>query len=348
MSVSYDPEIIDDEFDPEGGEAQPEYEVEGESEDGLAGPGEIDDDANDPTDPVTGRRRSEAVAVGWRPQDEFHGDQRLWRDWPEFLQRGYEDPRVMRENYSKLLQKTARQERQLSEANSKIATLTQQVGEVLDITKRNQQTVADQRREQLEARRRAAVADGDTSAFDQVEAELRRADEQAAPAPPPAQPTVPPPHPAIQEFIDANPWWSTDLDLQRAMNAHYGIVQNTRKDLDIDGQLALARRRTMADFPAKFGADPMANQPRPGAPPVRRPAAAGVARPTGASSAAPRRPLRASGFDAIADPKAREEARSAFEATRRADPGMTEAEYLTIYNDPSADPLELRRARKRP
>lgn len=324
MSQTYSPDI-DDEFEdgeappddqlpPEGAEAGDEYEPSGEDQ---------------------------ARALGWKPLHEFKGEPRLWRDWPEFLQHGYEDPRVLRENNQKLTQKTARLERQLAEARAQIGNLEGQVGEVLALTKQNAKATLDQRKAALDQQRRAAVRDGDESAFEQVEAELRAIEQ--APAPKPPEPAAPKFHPAITEFIEANPWWATDMELQKAMVAHYGAVQISRKDLDIEDQLQLAKQRLEADFPDKFGAPPV--PPRRQAPPAPRRSVADVGRPTGGPALPPRQ-RQASGFEAIADLKERQEAREAYASARRADPGMTEAEYLTLYNNPHADPLELRRLRR--
>ena len=339
MSATYDP-MIDEGFEDELAPVEDDLDAAPLPDDGEAEPPLAEDE----TDPVTGLTRDDAIAGGWRPLEDFQGEPRLWRDWPEFLRRGYEDPRILRERNATLMKKTTRLERQLGDTQAELATMKGQVGELLAITKQTQKSAYEQRRDALLAQRREAVENSDTSAFDRIEAELQR---EAAPVAATETPAAAPRfHPAITEFVEANPWWTEDLDLQRAMNAHYDVIQRSRKDLDIDAQLALAKRRLMADFPDKFGGAPVATtpRPRPAADP-RRPAAAGVARPTGgAALGRPRQPT--SGWDTIPDAAERAEAKAAFESQRRADPGLTEDEYLTIYHDPHADPLELRRQRK--
>ena len=72
--------------------------------------------------------------------------------------------------------------------------------------------------------------------------------------------------------------------------------------------------------------------------------AASVATPAPAPRRGPRQPT---GWDAIEDPQDRADARAAFESIKRADPGMTETEYLEIYTNPHADELALRAQRKK-
>lgn len=285
---------------------------------------------------------------GWRPLEEYKGDPAKWRDAEEFMLIG-QDPHVMAIENKRLAGRLARVDGRIERLQKTVEDQAGAMEELRKLARRADETGYKRARAELLEERKLAVETGDTGAFEQIEQRLETLDtERRASELPPAAPTRSPIDPAITAFQQANAsWFVPGSPLHKAMVAHFEIVEQRAPDQTIGQQLETAKKRVIADYPERFPREmtPPAvddDDDFEEAPPPRR-RAPNVAPP----SQAPRRPQRgAVGFDTIEDPAERAEARQSFEAIKRGDPGMTEDEYLEIYNNPRADAIALRAARK--
>lgn len=323
-------------------------------------PTEDDDDlevhAADMGDPTGGDDdftiEEQARARGWKAPGE-PGAPANAIGAEEFLARGSDDPRILREENRRLGTQVARLGRKIERMEESNALSNSehlvQLREMRALIARGENRQIDTKRIEITEARRGAIENGDVAAVDQFDEQLRALTpvEEAAPAsppPPPAPPGLPPEEKRIIDaWTAANPWYFADQSLRQAMMAAHSIVRVKHPGMGLAEQLEVARRRIVADFPDKFGIDEQEeDEPLPETPPVRRPAAA-VGRPSG--GAPPREGgARRTVWDQIPADE-REIAKSSYQTGLRNDPDQPASEFVQLWLDPHLDVLELRRRR---
>ena len=289
---------------------------------------------------------------GWKPEEEYRGPPGRWRSAEDFMRIGQNDLAITREENRRLATKLGRLEKNFSGLQNTMAEQTAALKHMTDLARRADKQGYDRAMRELKAQRSEAVEAGDKTAFEQIEQQINTLESERVEAekPPTSEPPKPVMDPDIEAFIKANPWYSRDEVLGKAMIGFYDIVQRKHPDFSVDEILAEAKRRTIAEWPEKF---PQTRRPaapvgdeidhEEDEPVTQRRAAPPALSPSGN---APRRPRPITGIDQITDPAERAQARQAFESTKRADPAFTEAEYMMLYNNPHLDVIELRRNRK--
>lgn len=293
---------------------------------------------------------------GWKPLDEYHGDPRRWRDAETFVRVGDEDSRIAREENRRFEQQLHRQGNQLTENNRTIEELKLTVREMVGLAKKADLRGYQRARAELVAQRDAAVESGDVPTFKQIDDAVKEMDRDHAEAvQPPERTPTPTPAPVVDPRIEAwrqanETWFGRDVILQRAMLAHLDIVQSKFPAVDLDEQLARAKKRVIDEYPERFPGMTRTPAPPPAAddddddqaPAPRARRAPAVATP---SAQPQRRPRHAAGWDQIEDPDERRMAKGAYDRAKRADPQLTEDEYLAIYINPHLDVIDMRQAR---
>ena len=173
----------------------------------------MSDEQNTEIQPVENERvftavEQEAMAQGWRPKEEFEGDPDRFIDAGEFVRRG--------ELFSKIDHQN-KELKQLRQAMEQFKAHHAQVDQ-----RAYERAVAD-----LKRQRKEALAEGDVDQYDQLdnaidnlkeqrEAELIRQAQQAHQQ---AQQV----DPAFTEWVNKNPWYTTDVTMAGAANA-YGMT----------------------------------------------------------------------------------------------------------------------------
>lgn len=331
-------------------EEEETYEVDAELED-L--PEELDPAAQEEA-----RIEAEAHRMGWRPLSQFRGEPGTFVTAREFIERG--------KNFTPFVKKDLERAKvENAKLHNEVRGLRDEMGEIKQIAEQFRDTAlqAEQRGydraiAELKQRQRNAVVEGNVEAYDEAETEIARAEaerpaapKRAAPPPPPPPPNGQQADPAVLDFVNANPWFTSDRVLNAAMQEAHVALLESAPGLSTADNLQRAKALVMGRYPAKFGlpvkaaeeeVEEVENQPvRPRRParPVE-PAGDGPAPPAGRQ-----RPELT--FASIQDPNERAEARRAFERQKRHMPGFTEAQYMRLYNNPRADGLELvRQSRK--
>lgn len=279
--------------------------------------------------------------LGWHPFAEYRGLPGKWVDAKTFIQRGEEILPIVRANNHRLEEQLKRQGKVIEDLNRS----NQEQGVVLR-EMREMARKADERGYQraladAKAERDAAVAAGDTVAFQQADEKVDALQDTRAKItepPPLPKPETPKVDPAVLAFVDDNPWFNTDNFLNQQMVAQHLKVIRKHPKMPLAEQLDMAKDNLVAEYPEMFdGEETPAPAPRP------RQRAASVAAPTN-QGPAPRR--GATGIDSIADPAERTQAREAFNRTKRQIADYTEAEFMAIYEDPHGDVIEIARITK--
>lgn len=295
-----------------------------------------------------------ARAMGWHPlpidpdnpqPGDYRGDPRRHTDAATFIAHGEEQLPILRDQTRRLSDKVARYTADIEGLRYTVAEQARAVKDAMDLARRSDERGYNRALQEMRAEQREAVAAGDTQAFDQVQERIDAAQrERDANAVPPARSEQAPASesvwPETTAFINDNPWFNSDPALHRAMIAEHNAVLQVHPNMSRAQQYARAKARVVEAFPDSF--------PEPNMPPAAEPEQMRVRRTAGvlAPSAPAPPPRRTSPFDQIDDPGERAQAKQAFTRLQNMDPGMTADEYMTLYTNPKADALSLRKARK--
>lgn len=237
--------------------------------------------------------------MGWRPLEEFKGDQATWKDAGEFVRTAEANLPVMNERYRALegryFKDTTDLRQELEGVNKRLGETQQVLTEFRDFNSRTEQRAYERAKRELESKRDVAVAHADTESFKETQRELDELEKSVRAAPaatqtearpaqqdPPKPATPPPPDPAILQWITDNPWYNTDLDLRNEAHVFDAGIMSTQPGLSTAARLALVREKVHRSYPERFE-----NQRRNGA-------VAAVAEPD--SAASPRRNPRQKTF----------------------------------------------------
>ncbi|GAA4478326.1 hypothetical protein [Gluconacetobacter asukensis] len=214
-------------------------------------------DAPEAVTPVEGDAEVEAQArrMGWVPRDDFRGDVEKWRPARDFLDRGMTLLPVLQQQYRALDGRYATMQAQLRDSQKALADLTER-------TRRADERAYQRAVRDIEGRRQAAVASGDTTAFAVAERDLQdlrdtaplpaaRVEAPPAPAPAPVERVESMPT-EIMDFVQANPWFSRDAEARQDAIAIQSAVDRQHPGLSLAERLEITRRKVRQLHPALF------------------------------------------------------------------------------------------------
>lgn len=305
--------------------------------------------AVDPAAERQAQLEAEARRGGWVPLAEFRGRPGEWRSAEEFLRRGREIAGIAR---NELLKAQRINENLANEVAELRKLMERQTSTIQLLTKRAESADKagyDRAIREAKQRQRLAAQSGDLAAYDDAEAEISSLEETRAveEVPPAAEPVreMPQPQPQadlkpeVVDFIEQNDWFMRDVVLHKALETEHIFLLESQPGLPLAENLERAKAAVMKRFPDKFGIERQEPAPEPAPREQRRQSS--VAEPRPRSQQSERQ--QATGIEAIADPRERQAAREAFTRARKADPRLSETEYLKIYMDPKADVLQVMR-----
>ncbi len=176
--------------------------------------------------------QEKAIAQGWKPKDQFEGDEAEFIDAPEFVRRG--------ELFGKI------------ESQSKELKMVRQA---LDAMKQFQSQIADKEYQRalksLQETRKQAFADGDTEKAFAIEEQIDEVKEQAAEIRRVAQtPAVQELNPDFVAWTEKNSWYNTNKAMRAAADA-IGVA-HARAGLGQQEVLRLVEKEIREEFPHKF------------------------------------------------------------------------------------------------
>lgn len=201
----------------------PDVEIEEELQD----PPEPSDDPQ----PEISQSEQKARSRGWRPKDEYEGNPEDWLDHKTYLVKG------------ELLD-------DISQKNRVIKALERKLGNVTDYVKGMDERNRKAAIEKLKEEQRAAVADGDTAAYDKYEEAIAEAskpgEHKLEDEPENTEPEI---RPELIEFKNRNNWFETDEDL-----TEYAMFRAERllKKHDLNTTLSKIEAEVKQRFPEKF------------------------------------------------------------------------------------------------
>lgn len=206
-----------------------------------------------PADDIEARAR----AQGWVSKEEFRGPEDKWRPADEFVRIGEENLPVLRERTKTLASK-------LAEAEARIADMGRENADKFSRLERMSAAALSKQREQIEASYSAAKRDavnlGDTVRYDQLDRDHRTAiaahdreyvDIVARPPPQQQQPQMPP---VVQQWVERNPWYVNDPEMQAVAQLNSQIRAKDTPGITMEQNLVETERYMRQRYPEKFPA----------------------------------------------------------------------------------------------
>jgi hypothetical protein len=233
---------------------------------------------------------AEARRGGWKPKDQWRGDQSGWVDAQTFVQRGREILPHVRAHAAQLEQENAALKAEQARYAEKLRTMEEQVTGLTTFRSEMDQRERTRMRAELTAELAQARSDGDVVREASVIAKLGRPEpEPVRPAPVVTQPVVTEPvrpqiPPEMTAWVGANEWYQRDPVLQQAMNL-------VGADLRASGQLVGMSLTDQLNATAKVVLQRYAPPPANGGPRVEG------SRPSGDGSGS--RSMPTDGFEAL-------------------------------------------------
>lgn len=184
-----------------------------------------------------------AMEMGWRPKDEFHGDEDDFIDAKEFVRR------------QPLFEKIEAQNKQIKNVTRALETFKQHYTKV-------EQAAVERALTMLKTQRKEALSDGDGDRFELLDDEIKKAEakvleiEQVKNQPLVEETVV---HPDWQAFQSRNPWYNTTGYMRKfADDFGTNLASQGLAPADVLKQVEQAVRK---EFPNKFVNPNKANAP---------------------------------------------------------------------------------------
>lgn len=188
-------------------------------------------------DEITDEEKDRARRMGWADEDHFRGDKSKWVDARTFLKKGDEMLPVLRERLRK-------QDDDIKHMRGELQQVVQTQGEFERATRERVER-------EFAERKRQAVEQADTDAYDSVDKEEQQWREKQKPSAPPA--TAPRGNAILEAWKSKNDWFETDPELTEFADDISGVI--TARQPHLKGTAKLLDKiaeRTKQAFPDKF------------------------------------------------------------------------------------------------
>lgn len=177
--------------------------------------------------------------MGWAPKEEFKGDPDKWVDADEFVKKGENIMPILKERNRALEAKVSEMERTLNELR--------------EFHSKAEERAYKRALEDIKAKRKEAIANGDADAFEEAETqmeELRESRQKVV-----EKPDKKAPSPEFVEWHSQNEWYGADQKATAYAEsiAHFLMTENPRYAHDQKAFLNAVKEEVAKKFPEKFG-----------------------------------------------------------------------------------------------
>lgn len=173
-----------------------------------------------------------ALEQGWKPKEEFEGEEGMFIDAPEFVRRG------------ELFGKIEHQGKELKAVRQALEALKQHNTKI-------EQSAYDRALKDLQTARRTAIVEGETERAFQIEDQIEAVKtEKTRIAQEAAKPAVVETNPVFQNWMDNNSWYTKDVAMQ-AVADRVG-VEMARRGMPQEEVLQKVVEEVKNAFPHKF------------------------------------------------------------------------------------------------
>lgn len=187
-----------------------------------------------------------ATRMGWRPKDEFKGDDSKWVDAAEYVRRGEEILPIVQANNAKL-------EKAVRDANKRIADMNRTMSEFAEHHTKTEQRAYQRAVKEIADRQAAAVEANDLQGVQDATEEYAELKREMATKPGPkldkaaADPEF---ATAMETWKDRNPWYQEDPAMTDAAAAF--CARLNAQGVPMVEQLAQAEKFVRKEFPHRF------------------------------------------------------------------------------------------------
>lgn len=185
------------------------------------------------TAPVVSEIEQRAIEMGWRPKEEFDGDESDFIDATEFVRRKPLFEKI--DNVGKELKETRKALKALQEHHAKVRE-----SEYQNALKA------------LREEKKAALESGDADALIEVDDKIAEAKAQEAVSRTQAQQEAATPHPNFVQWAQRNPWYRTDGELTMVADQIGTAYAASNPQLSPDDVLKYVEQRVKKIYPDKF------------------------------------------------------------------------------------------------
>ena len=188
---------------------------------------------NTQQEPTYSEAENSAMEQGWKPKDQYEGDESKWVPAEEFLRRGELFSKI--DSVNRELKDTRKALKALQEHHIKVKAAEYQHA---------LQTLRDEKRKALE--------DGDADAL--IEIDEKIADEKARQNQEKqvAQQVASAPDPRFVQWVNENGWYTQDVELRGFADEAGVAYSRTHPDVDPVDVLKYVKERIKKAFPEKF------------------------------------------------------------------------------------------------
>jgi hypothetical protein len=203
---------------------------------------------------------AQARAQGWRPESEWD-DRRAEKEGrrkpsefvsaAEFLRRNENSLPIMRDQLRRMTEKLVQTETKITEMHSIFS-------EQRKMNVEAQRRAYERGKQEAKEEMRRAAEEGDVAAFDKAQEKLNILTEQGEPAPreepAPArrEPEPPAVHPDTAEWVQKNPWFSSNARLNRAMIDEHNDILRANPEMNQWDSLEQAAAMVKRRYPELF------------------------------------------------------------------------------------------------
>lgn len=181
---------------------------------------------------------AQAQKHGWRPKDQWEGEPDKWISAEEFLRRGEENPRILRDRL-----------RKMEKSNEETLQLMR---DLMSGYRKDKERAVSDAVAKFKAERREAIKEGDVERAEALDGHIEQLQEQAKPAK--EKPEIAQIPSEYSAWAKANPWFYTDAAMSVAARAELDIInadEDTASLADAE-KLKLVNKAMRARYPHKF------------------------------------------------------------------------------------------------
>lgn len=200
----------------------------------------------------TGDIEATARRMGWRPKEEYKGDESKWVDADSFVAKVQDEVPLLKRTLRDMDGRFARLEKKYDEQ-------TQVLTDFREFASRGEQRAYERALDELKAKREVAVASADTAAFHAAQSEIDKLNSETKPTttvkkdPPTDTTRVPEIHPAMAAWYEKNQWFNNDTLLHNVAKGFDAQIMKDQPGIDLADRLERVTEMVKERFPEKFG-----------------------------------------------------------------------------------------------
>jgi hypothetical protein len=204
-----------------------------------------------------------ATRLGWVPKEKYRGPEDKWLEAGDFVAKVEKEAPVLRERLRHQDAEIKKRDSQINDFRSKFDEQGALIKELLETSRAAETRGYTRAREDIETRRKEAVANADVEAFQAAERDLADLEKTRAPKKPDASNDATPTRtngtqqpvqvsPAVSEWVKENSWFESDFELNGVAIGLNAKLIKEKPGLSEKERLDEVTRRVKERYPEMF------------------------------------------------------------------------------------------------